>query len=360
MIFPESLFDEDPYGLAKNEKEALIINCFNQLVKQHTAACDYYKKLLCSLDFHKKSFERIEELPFIPVRLFKIFSLKSVKDSDVVKTLASSGTTSQTVSRIFIDKITAHLQMKALSTIIKSYIGKKRAPMLIIDSKNVIKDPRLISARGGGILGLSPFGRDHCYALDENMDLDMNGLRAFLSKYAGESIFIFGFTFMIWKHFYKPLEAIGDRVDLSHATLIHSGGWKKLMQEAITNQTFKDRLHKRFSISRIFNFYGMVEQMGSIFMECEEGFLHCSNFSDIIIRDVLDWSTVAIGTPGVIEVLSILPYSYPGHVLLTEDIGVVHGEDTCKCGRMGKYFEIIGRVPQAEIRGCSDTYAYDS
>lgn len=360
MIFPERLFDEDPYGLAKIEKEALLVNCFNQLVEQHTSTCDYYKKLLYSLDRNKKHFGKMEELPFMPVRLFKLFSLKSVKDSDVVKTLTSSGTTSQAVSRIFIDKITARLQMKTLATIIKSYIGQKRAPMLIIDSNNVIKDPRLISARGGGILGLSPFGRDHCYALDEDMNLDMNGLRDFLSKHAGERIFIFGFTFMIWKNFYKPLENTDDTVDLSHATLLHSGGWKKLMQEAITNQTFKDRLNKRFSISRIFNFYGMVEQMGSIFMECEEGFLHCSNFSDIIIRDVLDWSAVAIGTQGVIEVLSILPYSYPGHVLLTEDIGVVHGEDNCKCGRKGKYFEIIGRVPQAEIRGCSDTYAYDS
>ncbi|MCG7782343.1 Acyl-protein synthetase, LuxE [compost metagenome] len=65
------------------------------------------------------------------------------------------------------------------------------------------------------------------------------------------------------------------------------------------------------------------------------------------------------GKPGIIQVLSTLPESYPGHSLLTEDEGVVLGEDDCSCGRAGKYFRIIGRLKNAEIRGCSDTYAAD-
>ena len=59
----------------------------------------------------------------------------------------------------------------------------------------------------------------------------------------------------------------------------------------------------------------------------------------------------------------LLPYafspmavSYPGHSLLTEDMGAILGVDDCPCGRKGKYFRIDGRIPQAEIRGCSDTH----
>ena len=44
------------------------------------------------------------------------------------------------------------------------------------------------------------------------------------------------------------------------------------------------------------------------------------------------------------------------HSLLTEDEGILLGEDDCPCGRKGKYFRIIGRLQNAEIRGCSDTY----
>jgi hypothetical protein len=57
----------------------------------------------------------------------------------------------------------------------------------------------------------------------------------------------------------------------------------------------------------------------------------------------------------VIEVVSILPRSYPGHVLLTDDLGVVDGVDDGD--RSGKRFHVLGRLPRAEPRGCSDTFA---
>jgi hypothetical protein len=84
--------------------------------------------------------------------------------------------------------------------------------------------------------------------------------------------------------------------------------------------------------------------------------LHASNFSDIIIRRPLDFMICDVGEPGIVQVISLIPRSYPGHSLLTEDSGVLLGEDDCGCGRKGKYFSIIGRLRQAEIRGCSDTY----
>ena len=74
------------------------------------------------------------------------------------------------------------------------------------------------------------------------------------------------------------------------------------------------------------------------------------------IRRAADFSVAGVGETGLIQVSSVLPRSYPGHVLLTEDEGRILGEDDCPCGRKGKYFEILGRVKRAEVRGCSDTY----
>ena len=51
---------------------------------------------------------------------------------------------------------------------------------------------------------------------------------------------------------------------------------------------------------------------------------------------------MAVGKPGVVEVISTLPRSYPGHVLLTEDRGVVHGVDDGHWP--GKRFSILGRL----------------
>ena len=100
----------------------------------------------------------------------------------------------------------------------------------------------------------------------------------------------------------------------------------------------------------------MVEQTGSIFMECEHGYFHTSEFSNIIIRDQNTFSKIGFGKPGLIQLLSIIPRSYPGHSILSEDIGIIYGFDDCKCGRKGNYFKVMGRIEEAEIRGCSDTF----
>jgi phenylacetate-coenzyme A ligase PaaK-like adenylate-forming protein len=100
----------------------------------------------------------------------------------------------------------------------------------------------------------------------------------------------------------------------------------------------------------------MVEQTGTVYMECECGHLHAPVWSDITIRRPEDLSVAEVGETGLIQVSSLLPRSYPGHVLLTEDEGRILGEDNCPCGRKGKTFEILGRIKRAEVRGCSDTY----
>lgn len=238
--------------------------------------------------------------------------------------------------------------------------------MIVLDTSAVIKDRNLFTARGAGVLGFSIFARERFFAFDENMNLDVEGLKAFLEKYEGQPIFLFGFTFMIWQYFVKELEKLrnndkdadsnGYIVDLSNGILIHGGGWKKLESEAVSSEDFKAKLKDVCGIEHVHDYYGMVEQTGTIYMECDEGHMHVSSYSDVIIRRPQDYSEADFGEEGLVEVISVLPYSYPGHVLLTEDRGMVLGEDDCPCGRKGKYIKILGRVKNAEIRGCSDTF----
>jgi hypothetical protein len=101
----------------------------------------------------------------------------------------------------------------------------------------------------------------------------------------------------------------------------------------------------------------MVEQVGGIFLECDNGFLHAPNFSEVLVRDPRTWRAAPAGQEGVVQVLSLLPTSYPGHSLLTEDLGTIAVNDGCPCGRRGTAFQISGRVPEAELRGCSDVQA---
>ncbi len=349
-----------PYSLPQKEKAEFLNKHLIYLTKHHYNNCPEYKKILDSILLDVNKITDYTAIPFLPVRLFKQYELRSVPKEDVVKTLTSSGTTGQQVSKIFLDKKTSSAQSKVLTKIVSSFLGKQRVPMLILDTSAVIKDRTMFSARGAGILGFSIFGTDRLYALDEEMKLNVDAIKNFLEKHKGETIFLFGFTFMIWQHFYKELKASGYTPDMSKGILIHGGGWKKLVSEAVSPEDFKKALNEVCGIQHVYDYYGMVEQTGSIYVECDCGHLHTSIFSDVICRRPKDFSVCDYGEEGIIEVVSVLPESYPGHVLLTEDTGVVLGEDDCPCGRKGKYFKINGRIKNAEIRGCSDTYAAKS
>ncbi|WP_312691575.1 acyl-protein synthetase [Kosakonia sp.] len=353
----EAILNIAPYSLAREEKRALLQARLQTLTTQHYARCEAYRGMLDAQSVRPASVATLEDIPFLPVSLFKSLALKSIPDDEIVKTMTSSGTTGQQVSRIFLDKSTASHQQKVLVKIVSQFTGASRLPMLIIDSPDVLKDRLQFSARGAGILGFSLFGADRAWALDENMALNMPVIEAFLEKHQGKRILLFGFTFMVWQHFYKALVASGKTLALNNALLIHGGGWKKLQHEAVSPADFARRLEDVCGLPAVHDYYGMVEQTGCIYMQCEQGHLHASIFSDVIIRDPLDFSCAPVGKPGIIQVLSLLPESYPGHSLLTEDEGVLLGEDDCLCGRKGKYFRILGRLKKAELRGCSDTYA---
>ncbi|MEQ9859870.1 acyl-protein synthetase [Pectobacterium cacticida] len=353
----EDILKLPPYSLERNDKHALIMGRLLELTQHHYSHCQPYQRILDAQGIKIDSIRSVQDIPFLPVSLFKELDLLSVPAEQVIKTMTSSGTTGQAVSKIYLDKVTATHQQKTLVKIVNDFAGPARMPLLIIDSPSVMKNRNLFSARGAGILGFSIFGADRAYALDDNMLLDLAAIIAFLDKHRGRTIMLFGFTFMVWQHFYKQLLSAKEKLDLSDGLLIHGGGWKKLQSEAVSPLDFADALHNVCGIKRVYDYYGMVEQTGCIYMQCEKGHLHTSIFSDIIIRDYRDFSVCPHGQRGIIQVLSLLPESYPGHSLLTEDEGVILGEDDCPCGRLGKYFMVSGRLKRAELRGCSDTYA---
>ena len=352
MTFDE-LLALPQYSLPQPEKEQVLLGMLNDLTEYHRERCEPFDRLTKVLHPGYGKAGKLSELPFIPVGLFKSHLLSSVPKEKHFKTLTSSGTTGQQVSQIVLDQETARRQTTALSRIMTHILGAERLPMLLVESGALIKDRTRFSARAAGVLGMANFGRSHFYALDDNMELDEAGLLRFLEKHGGAPFLMFGFTFMVWQYLYQRIREKG--FDLSNGILIHSGGWKKLQDQAVSNEEFKRRLGAAAGLRRIYNFYGMVEQVGSIYVEGEDGYLYPPNFSDVIIRDMNTWQEVEPGKPGLIQVVSVLPLSYPGHSILTEDIGMEQQSKSAG-GRQGKAFTVTGRVPKAELRGCSDTH----
>ena len=321
--FLEKFTGSIAYQVENEQKSKFLFEELSYLTQHHLERCEKYANFVRTFKAHETRCT-LSDIPFFSVRAFKEFELLSIDKKQIFKTMISSGTSGQAVSKIYLDQETASLQSRVLTNLMRDVTGPTRLPMLIIDAPNSVKNRTNFSARGAGIIGFSLYGKDVTFALNDDYSLNMDIVKSFFNRYVNKQVFVFGFTFMVWKCFLeKPLE-------------------------------FKTRVEQTLGIKKVVNYYGLVEQTGSLYFECEHGYLHSSVYSDVITRCPRDLSEVSHGDEGVIQVLSCIPRSYPGHSLLTDDLGVIHGVDDCKCGRKGKYFSINGRLEAAEVRGCSD------
>ena len=96
MILNSEFLDWQPYKFTKEEKEVFLLKKLKELTSFHFSNCNEYYSLVKHRNFNKKSLsllDSINKIPWIPVRLFKHYDLKSIKKEDIYKTLYSSGTT---------------------------------------------------------------------------------------------------------------------------------------------------------------------------------------------------------------------------------------------------------------------------
>ena len=243
---------------------------------------------------------------------------------------------------------------RPLITSTKNILGKQRLPMLIIDQNPNLLNKYTFNARIAAIYGFSIFGKNLTYLLNENNEINYLLLNNFLKKYGKNKFFIFGFTSFIFDNLINKLSKKLCKNTFENGILLHGGGWKKMEKIKINNNEFKKRLFKKLKLKEIYNYYGLVEQTGSIFIECKYcHYFVTSNYSEVLIRDI-NFNVLKNGKKGFIQLLSLLPRSYPGHSIITEDIGEIADNRSCKCSLKGTRFIVHGRAKHSEIRGCSD------
>ena len=357
----DALLAFDPYTLDDRQKNERLMPIFREQLKDARGNNRHIEHYFSKLQIDIDALQQPEDVPFIPVQMFKHFDLRTCPENVVAKILQSSGTTGGTPSRIPLDKSTTLNQIKALKSILSDYLGKNRKIFLVIDHEGINKPEMAFSARTAGVRGLSIYAKKTFYLLKEEegkLSLNMPVIREILTNYSHEDVYAFGFTYIIWTVFYEQLKKEGIRFSFDRFTLFHSGGWKKMKDLAVSKETFSGTMAGVFGtgVENILDFYGMAEQTGIIFVDCKCGNKHAPAFSQIIIRDPFTLEPCSPGKSGLIEVMSILADSYYDQGILTEDLGTLIGVDDCPCGRKGRYFRFVSRVERAEVRGCGDTF----
>jgi hypothetical protein len=359
--FVDGLIKGPQYERTQAAKDEIFVPALRCLSDAMRSGCPEYARFVAALG--PSTIDTPADVTPIPVAMFKLFELRSVPAAQIVRELSSSGTTTQQRSRIFVDKTTAFRQTRALAAILKEHIGSARRPFLVIDAPEAAGGGDTLVARGAAIRGLESFGSSTTYALRSTpagaLELDREAVDAFFQEVGGGAALLFGFSYIVWERFVEPLRSAGAGFHATGAQLLHSGGWKKLHDKAVPKEVFSRTAAQLLGcpVGNVIDFYGMVEQVGTVFIDCEAGHKHAPAFADVIIRRGSDLSPVSPGETGVIEVLSLLPTSYPGHAIITEDQGTLLGVDDCACRRKGRYFRFAKRIERAELRGCGDVFA---
>ena len=155
------------------------------------------------------------------------------------------------------------------------------------------------------------FGRDHVFALDDDGGPDVRRRStaswprtAASRSWSSGSPSWCGCTSTSWR---------ARRLDLSQGMLVHSGGWKKLADQAVDNAEFRRRLAPSAGLTRVHNFYGMVEQIGTVFLEGPRAARSTAPTSPTSsIRDPETWEELPPGEPGWSRSSARCPTSLPG------------------------------------------------
>lgn len=349
------------FSLEPDEQHAMLLALLREELAYAAEQNAGFRNYLNAWPTDYRTAGSIADLPYLPAAAFKADPpLMLARPASIIRTLASSATTGQTPSRVVLDAETSKRMVKGVTSIIKDFIGPKRRPYLIIDTPETLAASADLGARGAAIQGLRPFATEVAFCLKAaaggRLEIDEPALLDFAERWGGEEVLVYGFTYVVWQHFVLALRGKGITLEMPHVRLLHSGGWKRLQDQAVTRHTFNSGVAAVFGCddARIVDFYGMVENVGVIYPDCEYGNKHAPAFAAVIVRDPLTLRPVEPGGHGLVQVCSALPTSFPGYLVLTNDIGEVIRYDGCPCGRRGICFRFVKRVPKVEVRGCGN------
>jgi hypothetical protein len=336
------------YGLRDHD---LFLQEMNDITLHHMNGCEEFSRMWKNW----KPAASIEDIPFVHSGVFKQLDLKTRGKDKERKRIVQSSSTSGVSSKIYLDTLSSRFQSDSSTKILRDFLGENKLPLIVIDSASSLTRRTGLTARILAAMSLQPLASEINFILedpDRSESVKWELLEQLLCKH--NEFIVYGFSWILWLVWAATVRKRLDAL-LRGKTIffIHSGGWKKLEAVKVDRKEFDGELLKGMSgSSKVVDFYGLVEQMGVIYPMCEEGYRHVPVWADVLIRDIYTLASLA-SEIGQIQLMNCITYGGPNYSVLTEDVGrLIPGE--CSCGRKGKRFELIGRLPNAEIRGCSN------
>jgi len=287
--------------------------------------CEPYRQYLELLGLNPAEVCRVEDIPCLPIELFKSHTIYCGEgEPEVVFT--SSSTTGQTPSRhpmarlsIYERAFTAAFRQfygdpseYGIYALLPSYLQRKGSSLVYMAD-------HLISAAGAGGFYLDDYER-----LIADMEADP------------KPKILLGVSYALWElaERYAPC--------LRNTIVMETGGMKGYREE-IPKAEFHRILTSAFGVERIHSEYGMAELTSQAY-SLGEGVFRTPRWMKVLVRDINDpFTLLAEGSRGGVNIID-LANIYSCAFIETQDVGRRFADDS---------FTIEGRIDRSEIRGCN-------
>ncbi len=355
----DEILDYEPFINGDNKTEGLFIDALYEEMIFHYKNSETYRKFCIGRNFNPcEKTKSYEDLPYIPIQLFKTKKLLSVPENQIVDVRKSSSTSTGSPSMVYRDKITLDRYYRSRNKIFDQFINdREKIHFCLGENPGLDKtiSRNLVNSLIGDRAGTS---EQHYLMNNENLDW-----KEFIDKFehcikTGKKIgLIYGGTAILYLHIIKPLMANNIRLKYD-GYIAHGGGWKKMQNMQVSKSEFLKELLTVFDMpgTNIVDMYGFSES-NSMFIDCEYGNKHVPVWNKVIIRDCNTFKPLEESKEGIIQILDVLPHSYPGNSLITDDIGYLCKKEKCRCGRAGQLFKVVKRANGSEAKGCGDMLA---
>lgn len=293
-----------------------------------------YKRYCQTLHIDIKKIKNIQQIPFLPIGFFKTHHIATT-EFEPAAIFESSGTTQTINSRHWVKDI--NLYEESFTTAFHLMYGSPSGWSIIAllpgylerpNSSLVLMADKLIKQSGHPESG---------FYLHDLKNLEHTLLQ--LEKQQQKTLLI-GVTFALLDF------AEQFPMHLQYTTIMETGGMKGRREE-ITRQEVHQILCKNFETAKIHSEYGMTELLSQAYSR-GDGIFKCPPWMKILIREEDDPFSVRCedknhpisGAINVIDLANIYSCSF----IATDDAGKLYPDES---------FEVMGRLDNSDIRGCS-------
>ncbi len=312
------------------ESEAEFRKVALEIFKHQAERNIVYSEFVRSLHIDPNGVGEIENIPFLPVEIFKS---KTVVTGDETHEhiFTSSGTTDENVSRHFIKDLLFY--EKIFSEIFSRFYGNPDQYTLLAllpsylernGSSLVYMAEKLIQQTNNSASG---------FYLYEHEKLHSELIRL---KNEKKKAILLGVT-------YALLDFCSDYpINFPELIVMETGGMKGKRKEMVREEVH-DQLCKGFGVEKIHSEYGMTELLSQAY-SAGDGIFKCPPWMRIHIRDPYDpMMPAGINKSGGINIIDLANVDSCSF-LSTQDLGKVYKDYS---------FEVIGRFDFSDIRGCN-------